>query len=209
MWWDWESGRWRRMDAPGDHLRFYEIDPAVIRIARNPQYFTYLGDSRAPVEIVEGDGRVSLTSELERDGAARFDFLIIDAFSSDAIPVHLLTREAFEVYAKVLQPKGLLAIHASNRRLDLTPIVARVGESAGFSVVVVAASGVAEYVSAPSRWVFLSRDGDRIRSLVQFAKLRRREAGLAEESSQFLEFSAAQIAKTPSGPTTTAICSRR
>ncbi len=182
---------------PGDTFRFYEIDPAVIRIARNPQYFTYLSDSRAQVEIVEGDGRVSLTSELERGGAARFDFLIIDAFSSDAIPVHLLTREAFEVYAKVLEPKGLLAIHASNRRLDLTPLVARVGESTGFSVVVVAASGVAEYVSAPSKWVFLSRDGDRIRSLVEFAKRRRREAGLAEDSSQFLEFSAAEIAKTP------------
>ncbi len=182
---------------PGDRFRFYEIDPAVIRIARNTGYFTYLANSRAEVEIVEGDARLSLASELERNGGPRFDFLIVDAFNSDAIPVHLLTREAFALYAAAIQSDGLLAIHGSNRRLDLTPLVARLGESVGFSVVTIATSAVGQYLSAQSVWVFLSRDPSRILSLMEFAKERRRQLGLPDDSIIFGRFTAAEIAETP------------
>jgi len=182
---------------PGDRFRFYEIDPAVIRLARNTRYFSYLAHSLAELEIVEGDARVSLTSELERDGEARFDILIIDAFTSDAIPVHLLTREAFELYGKVIKAKGLLAVHASNRRLDLTPLVARLGESTGFAVAAVATSAVGQHLSAQSIWVFLSRDRSRILSLMQFANARRQQPGIPEDAIRLREFSAAEIANTP------------
>ena len=182
---------------PGDRFRFYEIDPAVTRIARDTRYFTYLAHSLAELEVVEGDARVSLVSELKRDGEARFDILIIDAFSSDAIPVHLLTREAFELYGEVIKAKGLLAVHASNRRLDLTPLVARLGESTGFSVVAVATSAMGRYLSAQSVWVFLSRDRSRILSLMRFAKMRQHQLELPEDAITFREFSAAEIARTP------------
>jgi spermidine synthase len=182
---------------PGDHFRFYEIDPAVIRIARDTRYFTYLAHSLAELEIVEGDARLSLTSELERGGEARFDFLIIDAFTSDAIPMHLLTREAFELYGAVLKEKGLLAVHASNRWLDLKPLVARLGESTGFSTVAVTTSAMGRYLSGRSVWLFLSRDRSRLASLMQFANARRDELKIPKGAIRFQEFSAAELAQAP------------
>jgi len=101
----------------GDVFRFYEIDPAVIRAAS--QYFHFLGDSAAATEVVAGDGRL----ELEREPPASFDVIVLDAFSDDAIPVHLLTREAFEVYFSRLRPGCPLLIHLTNRYLDLYPAV--------------------------------------------------------------------------------------
>ncbi len=182
---------------PGDHFRFYEINPAVIRVARDPRYFSYLANSAAELEIVEGDARVSLASELKQDGPRRFDFLIVDAFSSDAIPVHLMTREAFELYEQSVKPEGLLAIHTSNRRLDLTPLVARLGESTGFSVLAIGTDAMGRYLSAQSVWVFLSRDPERIQSLVQFALARKQQLGLREDKIQFKVYSPAEIAETP------------
>ena len=86
---------------PGDRFRFYEIDPAVIQIARDPRHFTYLARSAAEIEVVEGDGRISLAAERAR-GDPRFDLLVIDAYSSDAVPIHLLTREALALYLDAL-----------------------------------------------------------------------------------------------------------
>ena len=181
---------------PGDRFRFYEIDPAVIEIARNPRYFTYLVNSPAEVEIVEGDGRVSPPSELERGGAARFDYLIIDAFSSDAIPMHLLTREAFEVYAKVLAAKGLLAIHTSSRRLDLTPLVARLGESTASRPSWSRRAG--RRVSERSVQVGVPEPRPRADPFARAAReAAPRQLGLGEGASLYLEFSAAEIAATP------------
>jgi len=100
----------------GDTFRFYEIDPIVIEAAR--KWFTYIEDSAAQVEVVPGDARLSLEAEAPQG----FDLLILDAFSSDAIPTHLLTREAFELYLSHLKPDGALALHLSNRHLNL-PIV--------------------------------------------------------------------------------------
>jgi spermidine synthase len=106
--------------GPGRQWTFYELDPVVERIARDPTYFTYLSDCGAACRVVLGDARLSLTAAR----GERFDLLVVDAFSSDAIPVHLLTREAIVLYVSRLEEEGLLAIHISNRNLALRPVVA-------------------------------------------------------------------------------------
>ncbi len=110
----------------GDHLKFYEINPQVEKVARSP--FTYIKDSAAQVEIARGDARLVM----EREPPQNYDILILDAFSSDSIPVHLLTREAMQLYERHLAPKGILAIHISNHYLDLQPIVRKLAEAFGF-----------------------------------------------------------------------------
>jgi spermidine synthase len=167
---------------PRDRFRFYEIDPAVIRLARNDAYFTYLARSRAEIEIVEGDGRISLASERARNAAARFDLLVIDAFTSVAIPVHLLTREAIQLYVDSLKETGLLAVHISNRHFDLMPLLARLGDGAGLRVVGIETTRMSRYLSSQSSWVFLSRDEERLRSLERFAANRRGQFGLAPDA---------------------------
>jgi hypothetical protein len=108
---------------PGDQFHFYEINPQVIEIAH--RQFSYLGDSAAKIEITLGDARLSLEGEA---ASQELDVLLVDAFSGDAIPVHLLTKEAFGLYLRHLKPEGVLAIHVSNQYLDLTPVV---GQLAG------------------------------------------------------------------------------
>ena len=104
----------------GDTVRFYEINPAIDAMAHDAQYFTYLSDSRANVDVVMGDARLSLERELREGHPQQFDVLVLDAFSSDSIPAHLLTKEAFAVYLQHLrQPDGVIAVHVSNRFLDL------------------------------------------------------------------------------------------
>src|SRR4051794_17044645 len=105
---------------PGESWRFYEIDPAVARIARDPKQFTFLSRCLPNVPIAIGDARLTL----ERSPPALADVLIVDAFSSDSVPMHLLTREAFRAYGRHLAPGGLLLVHISNRFLDLSPVVA-------------------------------------------------------------------------------------
>ncbi len=101
----------------GDYYRFYEINPLVPRLARSE--FHFVGDSKARVEIAMGDARLSL----EREAPENFDVLAVDAFSSDSIPVHLLTRQAMDLYFRHLKPDGILAVHISNRYLDLQPVL--------------------------------------------------------------------------------------
>lgn len=110
-----------------DHFRFYEINPTVEPTAR--RFFTYLSDTHAAVDVVPGDARLSLSSEPSQ----QFDVLIIDAFSGDSIPIHLLTREAMQIYARQLRSGGILAVHVSNQYLDLSPVVARAAEDARVS----------------------------------------------------------------------------
>jgi hypothetical protein len=112
----------------GDTLRFYDINPLVAQIAKNQ--FTYLSDCPAHTDIVLGDARLSLASEAPQ----QFDILVIDAFSGDAIPVHLLTREAFRIYWRHLKPDGVLAVHVSNQYLDLAPVVALASQGQGRAV---------------------------------------------------------------------------
>ena len=113
----------------GQTLDYFEIDAAVRRIAQNPDYFTYLTNCRVEPEIRMGDARLTLAREAD----GRFDVLLIDAFSSDAIPIHLITYEAMEMYFQKLAPHGLLMVHLSNRHLRLEPVVA--GEAAALRVV--------------------------------------------------------------------------
>lgn len=110
------------MRRPTDQVwTFYEIDPAVVRISQDRRYFTFLDDTRAKFNLVLGDARLSLMNEASNE----FDLLILDAFSSDAIPVHLLTREALAIYQNAVAEDGLLAFHISNRHLALQPVLAR------------------------------------------------------------------------------------
>ncbi len=113
---------------PGERWTYFEIDPAVVRIATDARFFTYLRDCRAePVEIVEGDARV----RLREAPPGAFGLLIFDAFSSDAIPMHLLTREALRLYREKLAPGGLIVMNISNRYLDLDPVVGTLARDAG------------------------------------------------------------------------------
>ena len=113
---------------PGDVMRFYEIDPQVAELAR--KQFSFLGDSKAATEVVLGDARLTL----EREPPQQFNVLAVDAFSSDSIPVHLLTIEAFRAYLRHLKPGGILAIHVSNRYLDLLPVVAKAAQQLSLQV---------------------------------------------------------------------------
>ncbi len=118
----------------GDSIRFYEINPEVVRLSYSGpnRRFTFLTDSPAKVDVVLGDARISLERELARNQPERFDVLAIDAFTGDSIPFHLLTREAFALYLKHLNPVGgVLAVHISNRYLDLKPVVAELAERSG------------------------------------------------------------------------------
>lgn len=119
----------------GDSVRIYEIDPQVERLARSR--FSYVTRSPAKVDIVMGDARLSMERELARHEPQEFDLLALDAFSSDAIPVHLLTKEAFAVYFQHLKPDGVLAVHTSNRYLDLQPIVEKVATALGYQTLTI------------------------------------------------------------------------
>jgi hypothetical protein len=146
---------------PGQRMTFYEIDPAVARIAINPDLFTYLKDSAATVDIVLGDARLKLAEAK----AHRFGLLVIDAFSSDAIPVHLLTREALDLYLEKLAPDGLLAFHVSNRYLQLTPIVGRLAREAGLTMREQLWIGRDGCGPVSTRWVLLAREEDHLGKL--------------------------------------------
>ena len=110
---------------PGEHWTFYDIDPSVLRIAQDTNFFTFLARSAAKeTKLVDGDARLQLREATD----GRYDLLVLDAFSSDAIPVHLITREAVELYLRKLAPSGILAFHISNRYLDLEPVLANLAE---------------------------------------------------------------------------------
>ena len=143
----------------GDVFRFYEIDPHVLEIARRD--FTFLGDSAAKVEVALGDARLSL----EREPPQSFDVLAVDAFSSDAIPVHLITREALGVFLRQVKADGIVAFHVSNRFLDLIPVVARIAREQGAHAVLVR-DDPDEDDSLRSRtdWVLVSRDEKALRA---------------------------------------------
>ena len=145
---------------PGDTFRFYEINPDVVRIAEGAGgYFTYLQDCGARVDVVLGDARVALEQELERNEPQRFDLLVLDIFNGDSIPVHLLTREAFDLYLRHLAPDGILALHISNRYLDLRPVVWGLADYFHLNSALIDASGDDER-RYPSVWVLVTREGD-------------------------------------------------
>jgi SAM-dependent methyltransferase len=141
--------------SKGDVYRFYDINPGVIDIARRD--FTYLSKSDATIELPLGDARL----KLEREAPQQFDVLAIDAFSSDAIPVHLITREAVEVYLKHMRPDGVIAFHVTNRYLDLVPVVEGIAHALDLHATWVSDPGN-DPLGNPSSWVLLAKDPDRL-----------------------------------------------
>ena len=140
---------------PGQRWSFFEIDPAIARIARDRRYFRFLDRCLPAAPIVIGDARLTLDRTPERSA----DLLVVDAFSSDAIPIHLLTREAFDVYRRHLTPNGLLMVHITNRFLDIEPVIAAAAAEGGWSARQVHFTPTAMERSdnaAPSTWVALS-----------------------------------------------------
>lgn len=144
---------------PGRTMTFFEIDPTMERIARNPRLFRYLELCEPGVRVVIGDGRLSLAATA--DGS--FDLLILDAFTSDAIPVHLLTREAMALYMRKLAPGGIALLHISNRYLALEPVVANLVEDAGLAGLVQEHQPGADEShlgGSSSTWVAVAREPD-------------------------------------------------
>jgi hypothetical protein len=111
----------------GDELTFYEIDPSVVRIAREDNYFTFVANCAPDAKITLGDARFTLAEAPDE----QYDIIIVDAFTSDAIPIHLLTREAMEIYLKKVLPNGLVVLHVSNRHLELSSVVASIADANG------------------------------------------------------------------------------
>jgi hypothetical protein len=142
---------------PGDVFRFYEINPAVIDVATKTPYFSFVSDSPAKIELVEGDARISLERELKTGQSQKYDILVIDAFNSDSIPVHLLTKEAFQVYLRHLRgPDSVIAVHISNYMLQLAPVIT--GQAWNFQLYYahIYSRPRTGSLSAPSQWMLLS-----------------------------------------------------
>jgi spermidine synthase len=135
---------------PGDRIRFYEINPAVAPIAQH--LFTYVRESGAQVSITEGDARSSLSKQPPQN----FDVLVVDAFSGDAIPLHLLTAQAVELYKRHLAPAGILAFHISNNHVDLEPEIVLLAKAAGMDVRRVSSSENHERGEFTATWMLLT-----------------------------------------------------
>ncbi|MBI3161603.1 MAG: fused MFS/spermidine synthase [Chloroflexi bacterium] len=143
----------------GDSYRFYEINPVVIDLAKGEGgYFTFLTDSKAEIEIVPGDARISLERELAQGERQNFDVLVLDTFSSDSIPVHLVTQETFALYLQHLASNGVIAAHISNRHLDLQPVLFQLAQEFGLSLVKVDWFFATDYGGFPSQWILMERN---------------------------------------------------
>ena len=163
------SGALACYSRPGSAWTIYEIDPVVERIARDPHFFTYLANSAAPINVVLGDGRLSL----QRSQGAIYDVVVVDAFSSDAIPVHLLTSEAVALYFSRLAQDGVLAIHISNGYLNLEPVIGAIAREHGLAALAnldasVPAADMKEG-RLPSHWVLLARSPEPLATLAEQA----------------------------------------
>jgi predicted membrane-bound spermidine synthase len=140
----------------GDELRFYELDPQVLEVAQRD--FTYLASTRARLDVEIGDARLSLERELRRSGPRDYDVLAIDAFSSDSIPVHLITREAVELYARHVAADGIIAVHISNRFLDLKPVLANIAQATGLTARLVSDAPENDRLASGTDWVLLAHE---------------------------------------------------
>ena len=142
----------------GDYFRFYEINPAVIEIARGKNgYFTFVKDASGQVDIVQGDARLSLEAEAARGDLQKFDVLLVDAFSGDSIPVHLLTKEAMELYLRhTRDDDAIIAFHISNIAVNLEPVVAGLAQQYGMNAMLITTTEQSETFLA-SDWIIMSR----------------------------------------------------
>jgi spermidine synthase len=157
---------------PGDRFDFYEIDPEMKRMATDGRWFTYVRQSMADVHILLGDGRILLATVPD----TAYDLIILDAFNSDAVPLHLLTRDAVRLYLNKLRPRGLLAFHVSSRYLDLQPVLAAEAAELG-----IPARGRTRLPAAPgephtdgligSVWVVMAHDSTPLNRLIGWDRL--------------------------------------
>ncbi|MEO5741285.1 MAG: fused MFS/spermidine synthase, partial [Vicinamibacterales bacterium] len=154
----------------GQQWTFFEIDPAIADLASDPRQFTYLSDSPASTRIVLGDARIALAKEPAR----AFDILVVDAFSSDAVPVHLLTREALQLYLQKLDAGGVIAFNITNSYLNMTPLIVDLAHDAGLVVLVqhdVQVDAAAMSIGkATSRWALMARSADALGPLARDAR---------------------------------------
>jgi hypothetical protein len=150
--------------SAGQRWRFFEIDPAMVAIARDPTKFRFLSNCQPKADIVLGDARMQLAAQ----APGSFDMLALDAFSSDAVPMHLMTKEAFATYARAVQPRGVLLVHISNRFLDLEPVVSAAARGAGwYAAGITYDPQVGEGTqAATSDWIALTRDQEVFAKLV-------------------------------------------
>jgi hypothetical protein len=149
------TGTMAAFGRAGDYVRIYEINPQVQQVATN--WFTYLTRCKGKAEIALGDARLSL----EREQPQHFDLIVLDAFSSDAIPVHLLTKEAFEVYERHLNTNGIIAVHVSNHYLDLEPVVVNLARHFGYKMAAIDYDDTEnedDWWLYSSTWILLTRD---------------------------------------------------
>ena len=147
----------------GQHFTFYEINPAIERIAEDPRYFTFLRDCPAQVKVILGDARLSMNSAPD----ASYDMIILDAFSSDAIPIHLVTREAINLYLSKLRPDGILVFHISNNYLNLKPVLGNLARDARLvSLYRADLRGDPKIKKLASEWVVMARKSEDLGGLV-------------------------------------------
>lgn len=149
----------------GQTWHFYEIDPEVEKVARDPQFFTYLQDSPAKPTVILGDARLSLASS-----GSKYKLIILDAYSSDSVPIHLITKQALAMYRERLTPDGVLAFHISNRHLDLEPVLGRLAEDAGMFTLTRSDQTTPEErqkQKASSTWTLMASDGASVGSIAE------------------------------------------
>jgi len=156
------TGTMAAFGRSGDLVRFYEINPLVQKIATT--WFTFLPDSKAKIEVVLGDARIQMDHE-----SSVFDFIAVDAFSSDAIPMHLLTAEAAEIYRQHLTPGGLLLFHISNRSLNLEPVVRGIAQRLNWNAAQILAEDNPATAEDASRWVILTENLELLQKIAQGA----------------------------------------
>jgi hypothetical protein len=156
------SGTMSSYGQPGMRMTFYDIDPAVIGIATNPDYFTYYTRSRADKRIILGDARLQITKAEDHE----YDLIVVDAFSSDAIPIHLITREAIQLYLQKLSDNGVLAVHISNRYLDLEPVLGNIVKDLDVPALYEYDSEQREIGKTASEWVIIAKNWQAFGDLV-------------------------------------------
>jgi hypothetical protein len=164
---------------PGDEYRLYEINPVVADLAAGQgSYFSFLSESKGDITSVLGDARLSLERELAEGHPQNFDVLVLDTFSSDSIPVHLVTKEAFSLYLSHLAPDGIIAAHITNLHLDLQPVLWGLAQHHGLSIARVEYEGDSNGGYA-SHWVLLAPDP----ALLEIPAIRERSVDLRGSST--------------------------
>jgi spermidine synthase len=146
---------------PGDEYRFFEINPDVISLARDDRYFYFVNDAEkrgAMIDIIQGDGRLSMEREAMAAGQPLYEVVVLDAFSSDSIPMHLLTKEAFTLYFSLLKEDGVLAVHISNEYLDLFPVITAIADTFNVHAIVQTNSSDPGMGVFYSKWILLTNN---------------------------------------------------